>query len=177
MKKLKVTDQSLCMNCLACEWACSTAFYKDRAYGHDLSCIKVDVKDNGDLKTKVCVQCGKCAKNCEAGAISQNPKGVYMINKKLCTNCGKCVEVCPFGLIVKAEDKDSPSKCIACGICAKAVSYTHLDVYKRQFPFSHLLLSIITHFSAATNASSVFSLVMKITDRVINMEPTQVLTP
>ena len=44
MKKLKVTDQSLCMNCLACEWACSTAFYKDRAYGHDLSCIKVDVK-------------------------------------------------------------------------------------------------------------------------------------
>ena len=128
MKKLKVTDQSLCMNCLACEWACSTAFYKDRAYGHDLSCIKVDVKDNGDLKTKVCVQCGKCAKNCEAGAISQNPKGVYMINKKLCTNCGKCVEVCPFGLIVKAEDKDSPSKCIACGICAKACTMDIIEI-------------------------------------------------
>lgn len=51
-----------------------------------------------------------------------------MINKKLCTNCGKCVEVCPFGLIVKAEDKDSPSKCIACGICAKACPMDILEI-------------------------------------------------
>ena len=104
MKKLKVTDQSLCMNCLACEWACSTAFYKDRAYGHDLSCIKVDVKDNGDLKTKMCIR------------------------------------------------DSAPSE----------------SEYDKPFPFSHLLLSIITHFSAATNASSVFSLVMKITDRAVS---------
>jgi ferredoxin len=29
-----------------------------------------------------CIQCGKCMKACEAGAITQNPKtGVYMINR------------------------------------------------------------------------------------------------
>lgn len=29
-----------------------------------------------------CPQCGKCAEACPEGAITQNPKGVYMINKK-----------------------------------------------------------------------------------------------
>ena len=66
-----------------------------------------------------CVQCGKCAQVCEAGAITQNAKGVYTINKKLCVQCGKCKDACPFGVLVKVDDSPA-SKCIACGICAKA---------------------------------------------------------
>lgn len=131
MKKLKVTDQSLCMNCLTCEIACAGAFYKDRPYDPSLSCIHITEKEDGTLKTLTCVQCGKCAKACEAGAITQNAKGVYMINKKLCVGCGKCVEVCPFGLIVKPEDKEVPSKCIACGICAKACPMDILEVIEK----------------------------------------------
>lgn len=74
-----------------------------------------------------CPQCGKCAEVCQEGAITQNAKGVYMINKKKCTGCGKCAEACPFGLIVKTEGNPA-SKCIACGICAKACPMDVLEV-------------------------------------------------
>ena len=110
MKKLKAKKDATCMACLACVNACAEAFYK--------------VADPG----KACVQCGKCAEACEAGAITQNAKGVYMVNKKLCTGCGKCVEACPFHIMVKAEDSPTASKCIACGICAKACPMDVLEV-------------------------------------------------
>ena len=91
MKKLSVKKNVECMACLECVRACSVAFYKE--FNQDLSCIKI-VEKNGGAKPMTCIQCGKCMKTCEAGAISQNPKtGVYIINKKLCTSCGKCVEV------------------------------------------------------------------------------------
>jgi Fe-S-cluster-containing hydrogenase component 2 len=122
MKKLAIRDQSACMFCLTCENACAQAFYKgENTQKQDLSCIHVlgtDVPNK--FKITACVQCGKCSKACEAGAITQNAQGVYVLNKKLCVDCGKCLEACPFGVMVKAEDKPSPTKCIACGICVKA---------------------------------------------------------
>ncbi|HIQ97569.1 MAG TPA: 4Fe-4S binding protein [Candidatus Limivivens merdigallinarum] len=125
MKKLKVNKDAQCMACLACVQACSEAFYK--VFDPDRSCIQV-VEKNDKVKPMVCVQCGKCAKACPNGAITQNAKGVYMVNKKLCDGCGKCVEACPFGVMVKAEDKPNASKCIACGICAKACPMDVLEV-------------------------------------------------
>ena len=125
MKKLKVNKDAQCMACLACVQACSEAFYK--VFDPDRSCIQV-VEKNDKVKPMVCVQCGKCAKACPNGAITQNAKGVYMVNKKLCTGCGKCVEACPFHIMVKAEDSPTASKCIACGICAKACPMDVLEV-------------------------------------------------
>ena len=125
MKKLKVNKDAQCMACLACVQACSEAFYK--VFDPDRSCIQV-VEKNDKVKPMVCVQCGKCAKACPNGAITQNAKGVYMVNKKLCDGCGKCVEACPFGVMVKAEDKPTASKCSACGICAKACPMDVLEV-------------------------------------------------
>jgi Fe-S-cluster-containing hydrogenase component 2 len=78
------------------------------------------VSKNGAVTPKICIQCGKCSRTCEVGAITQNAKGVYMINKSKCVNCGKCIEACPFGVLVKQPEREAPSKCIACGICAKA---------------------------------------------------------
>jgi len=123
MKKLSVKKGAECMACLECVSACSKAFYKE--FHQDLSCIQI-VEKNGAAKPMVCIQCGKCAKVCEAGAITQNPKGVYMINKKLCVGCGKCAEACPMKVVVMANDK--ASKCIACGICAKACPMEMLEV-------------------------------------------------
>ena len=128
MKKLTVKKGSECMACLQCEQACSEAFYKE--FDSDLSAIKIVAKGNG-AKPNFCIQCGKCMKVCEAGAITQNAKtGVYMINKKLCVQCGKCVEVCPMKVMVHKEG-NPVSKCIACGICVKACPMEILEIVEK----------------------------------------------
>ena len=128
MKKLTVKKGAQCMACLECVRACSTAFYKE--FHQDKACIRITER-NGTVKPMVCVQCGKCAQACEFGAITQNAKGVYMINKKLCTGCGKCKDACPFGVLVKAEDAPASSKCIACGICVKACPMKILEIVEK----------------------------------------------
>ena len=128
MKKLSVKKDSQCMACLECVRACSVAFYKefDPAY----SCIQIVAKGTG-AKPNVCIQCGKCMKTCEHGAITQNPKtGVYMINKKNCIGCGKCVEVCPTKVMVH-KPENPVSKCIACGICVKACPMEVLEIVEK----------------------------------------------
>ena len=128
MKKLMVKKGTECMACLECVRACSNAFYK--TFDEDLSCIRI-VDKNGAAKPMTCIQCGKCAKACEAGAITQNPKtGVYMINKKKCVSCGKCVEVCPLKVMV-LKPENPASKCIACGICVKACPMEVLEIVEK----------------------------------------------
>ena len=124
MKKLSIKKGVQCMACLECVRACSNAYYKE--FHPDKAALKI-VQRNDTVKPMVCVQCGKCAKACEHGAITQNAKGVYVINKKLCVQCGKCKEACPFGVLVQEEGLPA-SKCIACGICAKACPMEVLEV-------------------------------------------------
>ena len=129
MKKLKVTDKTACKACLECVQACSNAFYK--TFHPDLSCIQIVVGKTGEPQPNVCLQCGKCARTCKQGAISQNAKGVYMIDKKLCTGCGECVEACPMHVMVKKEENPYTTKCIACGICAKACPMGILEIVEQ----------------------------------------------
>ena len=98
LKRLTVKKGVECMACLSCVVACSQAFYKE--FHQDKSCIQI-VENNGTVKPMVCIQCGKCARECPQGAITQNANGVYMINKKLCIGCGRCKEVCPMGVCLK----------------------------------------------------------------------------
>lgn len=128
-KKLAVTNQDECMSCLSCVVACATAFHKTTF--EDFSCIQLDYKKD-KMKVKVCTQCGKCAKECPEDAIKQNKFGVYVIDKKVCKNCGKCAEVCPFGLIVQADNKPTPNKCIACGACVKACPVDILYIKEKE---------------------------------------------
>ena len=111
MKKLAVKKNVECMACLQCVQACSEAFYKE--FHPDYSCIQIVAGKQSGAKPNVCIQCGKCMRTCEHGAITQNPKtGVYMINKKLCVSCGKCVEACPMKVMVMKPETPA-SKCIA----------------------------------------------------------------
>ena len=128
MKKLTVKKGAECMACLECVRACSNAFFKE--FHPDKSCIQI-VDFKGKAKPMVCVQCGKCATVCEHGAITQNAKGVYMINKKLCVGCGKCKDICPFHVLVKEDDSPVASKCIACGICVKACPMEILEIVEK----------------------------------------------
>ena len=129
MKKLAVNKNATCMACLQCVQACSEAFYKE--FDPDLSCIQIAAGKDGGAKPMLCIQCGKCMRVCEHGAITQNPKtGVYMINKKLCVGCGKCVAECPMKVMVhKAENP--VSKCIACGICVRACPMEVLEIVEK----------------------------------------------
>ena len=88
----------------------------------DVGSFEVEiVAKAGDVpKVNTCIMCGKCARTCPEQAITQNAKGVYMIDKKKCVGCGKCVEACPMHVMVMPQGAEHPSKCIACGICAKA---------------------------------------------------------
>lgn len=129
MKKLVAVRKDDCMACYQCMHACSAAYYKREDV--TVSAIQIGAKKDGSPKVLACPQCGKCAEVCEAGAIKQNAKGVYMVNKKLCTGCGKCAEACPFGLMVKDEEAPTASKCIACGICAKACPMDILAVEEK----------------------------------------------
>ena len=128
MKKLSVKKGVQCMACLECVRACSTAFYKQ--FDQDKACLSI-IERNGAVKPMVCVQCGKCASACEQGAITQNAKGVYVVNKKLCIGCGKCKDACPFSLMVKADDSEFASKCIACGICVKNCPMELLEIVEK----------------------------------------------
>lgn len=129
MKKLTVKKDVQCMACLECVRACSEAFYKE--FHQDYSCIQVVGDGKGGAKPMTCIQCGKCMRTCEHGAITQNPKtGVYMINKKLCVGCGKCAEACPMKVIVIKEGNPA-SKCISCGICAKNCPMGILEVIEK----------------------------------------------
>ena len=128
MKKLMVKKGTECMACQECVRACSNAFYKE--FHPDYSCIHIVAKGSG-AKPMTSIQCGKCSKTCEHGAITQNPKtGVFMINKKLCVSCGKCVEVCPMKVMVLKEGSTA-SKCSACGICAKACPMEILEIVEK----------------------------------------------
>ena len=129
MKKLVVSKENPCKACLSCVRACSEAFYK--TFDPDLSCIRITAKADGEPKVNNCIMCGKCARTCPEQAISQNAKGVYMVDKKKCVGCGKCVEACPMHVMVLAPGASTVSKCIACGICAKACPMGILSVEEK----------------------------------------------
>lgn len=130
MKKLVVSKTDPCKACLSCVRACSEAFYK--TFDPDLSCIRVIAKPDGEPKVQNCIMCGKCARTCTHDAISQNAKGVYMIDKRKCVGCGDCVKACPMQVMVLPKEAEAkPSKCIACGICAKACPMGILTVEEK----------------------------------------------
>ena len=57
-----------------------------------------------------------------------------IVNKRKCTACGTCEDVCPAKAIaVNIEERVAVVNEALCKGCG-AVSYTHLDVYKRQHP-------------------------------------------
>ncbi len=128
MKKLTVKKDIECQACLACMQACSQAYFKQ--FHQDMSCIQIGMK-GAEVKPTVCIQCGKCAKNCPEQAIKQNAKGTYVIDKKLCKACGKCAEVCPMHVIAFPEGASVAFKCIACGLCAKACPMEMLEVIEK----------------------------------------------
>lgn len=109
-------DNSLCIECGACEDACSKTYFKEE--NADKSRIRISA--GNDEKINVCNQCGQCIDVCDTYALKRNKLGVVQLNKNNCVNCYMCVGYCPSLSMMQHNHSPEPFKCIACGICVKA---------------------------------------------------------
>ena len=51
------------------------------------------------INPEFCKGCGKCARNCPAGAIHGKPKSPYKIDNDMCIRCGACKDNCNFDAV------------------------------------------------------------------------------
>lgn len=99
---LALVDEEKCLDCRQCINACPKGLIIEVPYfrAAHIACVN---PDKGRAVTENCragcIGCGKCARNCPAGAISLSG-GYPVIDYEKCTDCGLCRDNCPRKCIV-----------------------------------------------------------------------------
>ncbi|MCF6464518.1 4Fe-4S dicluster domain-containing protein [Clostridium sp. Cult2] len=115
--KYLVANPELCIECRACEEACSKAYFKEN--NREKSRIRIG-GNNSRKKITACTQCGECIDICPVEALYRDEKGIVRLDKKKCVGCFMCVGFCPEFAMFDHEDYLEPFNCIACGICVNS---------------------------------------------------------
>ena len=135
-----VIDQSKCVGCDLCLAACHA--YNDTPPTISWSRVE-EVEPTADgrrvFRPTPCMHCedAPCVEICPVGATYHRYDGLVMMDYERCIGCRYCQLSCPYGVrhfnweAFTGANPDVP----AAGH-PEAVSYTHLDVYKRQ-PTTH----------------------------------------
>lgn len=101
-------ETSMCTGCGMCVDICprKCIVVEDEENRYYAACRNTDKgKAVISVCSAGCIACAKCAKECEAGAISmQNNLPVFDHDK--CTNCSKCVEICPTHVIDRIKEEE-----------------------------------------------------------------------
>ncbi len=108
-------DHSLCIQCGACEEACSKTYFKEE----NAEKSRIRINSGNENVINVCNQCGQCIDVCDAYALKRNKLGVVQVLKNSCVNCYMCVGYCPSHSMMQHDESPEPFKCLACGVCAK----------------------------------------------------------
>jgi carbon-monoxide dehydrogenase iron sulfur subunit len=116
--RIKVSRDQ-CTGCRLCLQVCGLMHFDE--INPKKAAMRVEAKfpDPGKYRPYVCTQCGKCAEACPVGAISQNDKGAFIVDKAKCDNCGACVTACPFGVVFQHPSLDFVIICDFCMICTE----------------------------------------------------------
>ena len=92
----------MCKACKKCTKACPKNLIEMMPLHETKAAVLCKNHDKGAITRKECtigcIGCMKCAKECEAGAITID-KFCAKVDYEKCTGCGKCHTVCPVGSI------------------------------------------------------------------------------
>ena len=125
MEKFLYAIPNRCSGCNRCTYACSAA--REGMFRPALARIKItNFPEEGYAVPNICFQCPKpdCLKACPCEAISQNERGIVVIDTTRCDGCGNCVTACPYGMIEQYRSNIA-YKCDLCGGAPVCVAECH----------------------------------------------------
>lgn len=116
---LIVFDKDQCVQCHACEIACTS--WRGLAPGDGYRrIVRIWQGRYPDIRSQAlslaCLHCVRpqCLDVCPVEAISKDPhNGLVVVDNELCIGCGACREGCPFG-VPQIDDGVGMGKCDLC---------------------------------------------------------------
>ena len=126
-----IADETKCMACRACEFACALAHADTedlvKAVFEQGARPRIYIEAAGGIAVPLqCRHCedAPCVKVCPSGALSRpNEAEPVVVRQERCIGCAFCVEACPFGVIALARCSapgmpEGGKVVIKCDLCA-----------------------------------------------------------
>jgi len=107
-----IVDPSKCTGCRICEIICSEVH--EGINDPSLARLRVDSSWPGQIRIRVCTQCGACIEACPTNALSMSKLGNIVVDHERCNLCGRCVEACPMNVIKLDKAR---SRILICDLC------------------------------------------------------------